>query len=80
MESLVKKIEQIKIADDCYFGENLEHGHNFLNDLEEKIQEKLKILSVVIFWQKNNGFICGNESRNYRNKGKRVNRNCLLVH
>ena len=41
MESLVKKIEQIKIADDCYFGENLEHEHNFLNDLEEKNSRKI---------------------------------------
>ena len=40
MELLVKKIKQIKIADDCYFGENLEHEHNFLDDLEERIQEK----------------------------------------
>ena len=37
-----KKIEQIKIADDCYFGENLEHKHNFLNNLEEKNQEKFE--------------------------------------
>ena len=42
IESLTKKIEQIKIDDDCYFGENLEHEHNFLNDLEEKIQDKFK--------------------------------------
>ena len=40
MESFVKKIEQIKIAD-CYFGENSEHEHNFLNDLEEKNSRKI---------------------------------------
>ena len=74
-----KKIEQIKIADDCYFGENLEHKHNFLNNLEEKNQEKFEDSECSNFWQKNNEFMCGNESRNYRNKGKKVTRNCLLV-
>ena len=52
MESLVTKIEQIKIADDCCFGENLEHQHYFLNDLEEKFKKILKILGAVIFWAK----------------------------
>ena len=52
MESLVTKTEQIKIADDCCFGENLEHQHYFLNDLEEKFKKILKILGAVIFWAK----------------------------
>ena len=28
MELLIKKIKQIKISDDCYSGENLEHEFN----------------------------------------------------
>ena len=40
MELLIKKIEQIKISDDCYSGENIEHEFNFLLNLEQKIEEK----------------------------------------
>ena len=40
MKLLIKKIEQIKISDDCYSGENLEHEFNFLHNLEQKIEEK----------------------------------------
>ena len=58
MESLVKKIEQIKIADDCYFGENLEHEHNFLNDLEEKIQEKFEDSECSNFFGKRIMSLC----------------------
>ena len=35
-----KKTEQIKISDDCYLGENLDHENNFLNELGEKTHEK----------------------------------------
>ena len=53
-----KKIEQIKIADDCYFGENLEHEHNFLNDLEEKIQEKFEDSECSNFFGKRTMSLC----------------------
>ena len=52
MESLIKKIEQKKIANNCYFGENLEHKHNFLNDLEENIQEKYEDYECSNFFGK----------------------------
>ena len=58
MESLVKKLEQIKIADDCYFGENLEHKHNFLNDLEEKNQEKFEDSECSNFFCKRTMSLC----------------------
>ena len=53
-----KKIEQIKIPDDCYFGENLEHEHNFLNDLEEKIQEKFEDFDSSNFFGKRTLSLC----------------------
>ena len=52
MELLIKKIEQIKISDDCYSGENLEHEFNFLHNLEQKIEEKFDDLAVVTFLAK----------------------------
>ena len=58
MESLVTKIEQIKISDDCYFGENLEHGHYFLNDLEEKIQENFEDSGCSSFFGKRTMKLC----------------------
>ena len=41
MKLLIKKIEQMKISDDCYSGENLEHEFNFLYNLEQEIEEKV---------------------------------------
>ena len=65
MESLIKKFEQIKISDDCYLGENLDHENNFLNELGEKIQEKFDETHCSSFFlRKNNEFVCGNETRN----------------
>ena len=70
MESLIKKIEQIKIDDDCYFVENLEHKHNFLNDLEEKIQERIfnykkgeelikRVHLIEFYWFNSSPFLFG---------------------
>ena len=53
-----KKIEQIKIADDFYFGENLEHKHNFLNNLEEKNQEKFEDSECSNFFDKRTMSLC----------------------
>ena len=58
MESLIKKFEQIKIDDDCYFGENLEHEHNFLNNLKEKIQENFEDSKCSGFFGKRTMSLC----------------------
>ena len=41
-----KKIEQIKINDDCYSGKNLEH------EFKKKLKKNLMILAVVTFLAK----------------------------
>ena len=57
-----KKIEQIKISDDCYSSKNLEHEFNFLHYLEQKIGEKFDDSSCSnFFWQKIYEFLGGNE-------------------
>ena len=58
MELLIKKIEQIKISDDCYSGENLEHGYNFLHELEQKIEEKFDDSSCSNFFGKRTMSLC----------------------
>ena len=58
MELLIKKIEQIKIRDDCYSGENLEHEFNFLHNLEQKIEETFDDSSCSNFFGKRSMSLC----------------------
>ena len=58
MELLIKNIEQIKISDDCYSGENLEHEFCFLHNLEQKIEEKFDDSSCSNFFGKRSMSFC----------------------
>ena len=58
MESLIKKIEQIKISDYCYFGENLNCQCNFLHELEQKIGDKFDDSSCSNFFGKRTMSLC----------------------
>ena len=58
MELLIKKIEQIKISDDYYSGENLEHEFNFLHNLEQKIEKKFDDSSSSNFFGKRSMSLC----------------------
>ena len=58
MELLIKKIKQIKISDDCYSGENLEHEYNFLHELKQKIEEKFDDSSCNNFFGKRTMSLC----------------------
>ena len=53
-----KKTEQIKISDDCYSGENLDHEYNFLHELEQKIEEKFDDSSSSTFFGKRTMSLC----------------------
>ena len=58
MESLIKKIEQIKISDYCYSGENLNYECNFLHELEQKIEDKFDDSSCSNFFGKRTMSLC----------------------
>ena len=58
MELLIKNIEQIRISDDCYSGENLEHEFCFLHNLEQKIEEKFDDSSCSNFFGKRSMSFC----------------------
>ena len=47
MESFTKGIEQIKINDEYYFGDNLSYELDFLKILEKKLRKKFLILNVL---------------------------------
>ena len=73
MELLIKKIEQIKISDDCYFGENLEHEFNFLHNLDQKIEEKFDDSSSSNFFGKRSMSWCVEMKEDFDEKiGKKV--------
>ena len=42
VESLTKKLEEVKISDDCFFGDDLSYKENFLNEIEPKIQKEIQ--------------------------------------
>ena len=58
MELLIKKIEQIKISNDCHSGENLKYEFNFLHNLEQKIEETFDDSSCSDFFVKNSMSFC----------------------
>ena len=53
-----KKVEQIKISNDCHSGENLKYEFNFLHNLEQKIEEKFDDSSCSDFFVKNSMSFC----------------------
>ena len=65
---LIKKIEQIKISDDCYSGETLENEFNFLHNLEQNIEEKFDDSSCSNFFGKRSMSFCVEMKENFDEK------------
>ena len=68
MELLIKKIEQIKISDDCRSGESLEHEFYFLDNLEQKIEEKFDDSSCSNFFDKRSMSFCREMKEDFHQK------------
>ena len=52
VDVLTKKLEEIKIADDIFFGKDLSYEQNFLNAIIEKLGKELKDCEVSSYLNK----------------------------
>ena len=52
VDFLTKKLEEIKIADDIFWGKDLSYKQNFLNAIIEKLDEELKECKVSSYLNK----------------------------
>ena len=68
MELLIRKIEQIKISDNCHSGENLEHEFYFLYNLEQKVEEKFDDSSCSNFFGKRSMSFCVEMKEDFHEK------------
>ena len=53
-----KKLEEVKINDDCFFGEDLSYEQEFLNKVGEKIEKEIEGSEVSYFFSKRSMIVC----------------------
>ena len=58
VESLIKQLEQVKINDDCFFGEDLSYEQIFLEKIEEKIEKEIPGSEISYFFRKRSMALC----------------------
>ena len=58
VEFLTKKMEDIKITDDIFLGNNLSYEENFLNSVIEKFGKEIKDCKISFYLHRKNLSIC----------------------
>ena len=58
VDFLTKKLEQIKISDDIFFGNDLSYEEKFVNNLIEKIEQEIDDCEVSYYLSKKSMSIC----------------------
>ena len=58
IEFLTEKMEEIKITDDIFFGNDLSYEENFLNSVIEKFGKEIKDCEVSFYLHRKNMSIC----------------------
>ena len=58
VESLTKKLEEVKISDDCFFGDDLSYEEKFLNEIETKIKKEIKNSEISWYLSKRSMSVC----------------------
>ena len=58
VDSLTKKLEEIKINDDVFLGNDLPYKEKFINNLIEKIEKEIDYCEVSYFLSKKSMSIC----------------------
>ena len=49
IDSLTKKLEQVKISNDCFFGDDLSYEEEFLvKNTKKELNKRLKVLKFLI--------------------------------
>ena len=52
VESRIKQLEEVKINDDCFLGEDLSYEQNFLEKIEQKIEKEIPGSEISYFFRK----------------------------
>ena len=58
VESITEKLEQVKINNDSYFGNDLSYEKDFLEKIKEKIEEKISEFEVTYILRKRSIALC----------------------
>ena len=58
VESLIKQLEEVKINDDCFFGEDLSYEQIFFEKIEEKIEKEIPASEISYFFRKRSMALC----------------------
>ena len=58
VESLTKKLEEVKISDDCFFGDDLSYEEKFLNEIETKIEKEIENSEISWYLSKRSMSLC----------------------
>ena len=58
VESLIKQLEEVKINDDCLFGEDLSYEQNFLEKIEENMEKEIPGSEISYFFRKRSIALC----------------------
>ena len=58
VESLIKQLEEMKINNDCFFGEDLSYEQNLLEKIEEKIEKEIPGSEISYFFKKRSMALC----------------------
>ena len=58
VESLTKKLEEVKISDDCFFGDDLSYEEKFLNEIETKTEKEIENSEISWYLSKRSMSLC----------------------
>ena len=58
VDFLTKKLEEIKISDDIFFGNDLSYEEKFVNNVIEKIEQEIDDCEVFYYVSKESMSIC----------------------
>ena len=58
VDFLTKKLEEIKISDDIFFGNDLSYEEKFVNNVTEKIEQEIDDCEVSYYVSKESMSIC----------------------
>ena len=55
---MTKKLEEVKISDDCCFGDDLSYEEKFLNEIETKIEKEIENSEISWYLSKRSMTVC----------------------
>ena len=63
VESLTKKLEQVKISNDCFFGDDLSYEEEFLVKTHKKVEQDIEGSEISYYFSKRSMSLCFENSK-----------------